>query len=115
MATKDLKRCIWPGTDPLGQRISIDDGIWLTVIGISANARQSEWAAEPDPEIYLAALQNRDFLGAPASHSAYITLVMRTRGNPAESCHIPQPTLSAAIRGLEVILAAHSSFSRSSL
>jgi putative ABC transport system permease protein len=75
----------WPGQDPLGQRISYDDGgTWLTVIGLVKNAKQYEWASPPDPEVYLAALQNRDFLGIGESHTAYITLVARTSGDPAE-------------------------------
>ena len=75
----------WPGQDPLGQRISFDSGdTWRTVIGVVKNAKQDEWTAPPYPEVYLAALQNRDFLGIGESHTAYITLVMRTIGDPAE-------------------------------
>ena len=84
-------RAYWPGENPIGKRISIGDGdapTWLTVIAVVADAKQYDWADEPYPEIYLAALQNRDFLGetdAPvASHMMYITLVARTGGNPAE-------------------------------
>ena len=75
----------WPGQNPLGQRISFDSGdTWRTVIGLVKNAKQDEWASPPYPEVYLAALQNRDFLGIGESHTAYITLVMRTIGDPAE-------------------------------
>ena len=75
----------WPRQDPLGQRISFDSGdTWRTVIGVVKNAKQDEWASPPYPEVYLAALQNRDFLGIGESHTAYITLVMRTIGDPAE-------------------------------
>jgi predicted permease len=74
----------WPGADPIGQRISLEKDIWVTVVGVSADAKQDEWDREPGPEVYLAALQNRDFLGAPDSHIAYLTLVLRARGNPAD-------------------------------
>ncbi len=82
-------RAYWPGQDPIGKRITFDDDkrnppTWMTIIGVSANARQSDWAAEPSPEVYLAALQNRDFLGETGSHISYITLVARTAGDPAE-------------------------------
>jgi putative ABC transport system permease protein len=82
-------RAYWPGQDPIGKRITFDDDkrtppTWMTIIGVSANARQSDWAAEPSPEVYLAALQNRDFLGETGSHISYITLVVRTAGDPAE-------------------------------
>jgi putative ABC transport system permease protein len=75
----------WPGQDPLGQRISYDAGnTWLTVIGLVKNARQEDWASLPYPEVYLAALQNQEFLGNGESHTAYLTLVARTTGDPAD-------------------------------
>ena len=84
----------WPGADPIGQHIAIsDDGdsdppTWLRVIGVVANAKQRDWAEQPDPEIYLAALQDRDFLGESANpiapHMMYLTLVARAGGNPAD-------------------------------
>ena len=85
----------WPGQDPTGMRIGIQDDKsgrtnWLTVIGVVANAKQYDWASEPLPEMYLAALQSRDFLGAGGDHMAYITLVLRTGGDPSE--------LAAAVR-----------------
>ena len=82
----------WPGEDPIGKRISFDDDkasppTWLTIIGVAKDAKQDDWAATPSPEVYLAALQNHDFLGESgsevASHMAYITLVARTAGDPA--------------------------------
>lgn len=78
----------WPGEDPIGKRIAIDDEegqpMWLTIIGITANAKESDWAAKPAPEVYLSALQNHDFLGEGDSHMSYITLVARTVGDPAD-------------------------------
>jgi len=78
----------WPGEDPLGRRISFDDDehkppTWLTVVGVVKNARQENWASAPDPEVYLAALQHRDFLLNSAAHWSYLTLVVRTDGDPA--------------------------------
>jgi predicted permease len=81
-------RLYWPGQDPIGKRITFDDAqnppTWLTIIGVAANAKQSDWAAESSPEVYLAALQNRDFLGETGSRISYITLVARTTGDPAK-------------------------------
>jgi predicted permease len=79
----------WPGQDPTGKRIGLTEDKsgktnWLTVIGVVANAKQLDWAVEPDPEIYLAALQSRDFLGEGGAHMAYITLVVRTTGEPSD-------------------------------
>lgn len=79
----------WPGEDPIGKRIAFDSTTsnpptWLTVVGVVKNAKQEDWVTKPYPEVYLAGLQNRGFLGSGLSRTAYITLVMRTSGNPAD-------------------------------
>jgi len=91
----------WPGEDPIGQRIRIGD-MSYTIVGISASARQYQWADEPDPEIYLAALQNPDFLGAAGSHISYITLVVRTAGNPADMAASAKQTVWRMDRNLAI-------------
>jgi putative ABC transport system permease protein len=82
----------WPGEDPIGKRISFDDGeasppTWLTVIAVAKDAKQDDWTATPSPEVYLGAFQNHEFLGDSgselASHVSYITLVARTAGDPS--------------------------------
>ena len=79
----------WPGEDAVGKRISLDydtgnPPTWITVIGVARNAKQGNWASKPEPEIYLAALQNHDFLEKAESHFEYLTLVVRTSGNPGD-------------------------------
>lgn len=99
-------RLYWPNGDALGRQISFDDKSpvpgWLTVIGIVKNAKQGDWAAEPDPEVYLAALQNRDYMGNPGSHMAYITLVVRTTGDPAAFAPVIKNTVWSLDRNLPV-------------
>src|SRR6185437_6247275 len=101
----------WPKEDPIGQRISLDRDksgapVWLTVIGVVADARQEDWAAQPIPEMYLAALQNHDFLGESAggigSHMTYITLVLRTDGNPADLASVVQNKIWSIDRNLPI-------------
>jgi putative ABC transport system permease protein len=93
----------WPGQDPLGQRISYDAGnTWVTVIGLVKNARQGDWASPPYPEVYLAALQNQDFLGGRDSHIAYITLVARTSGNPGDLASTVKRTVWSFDRNLPI-------------
>jgi predicted permease len=97
----------WPGEDPLGKRITFDDDkqnppTWLTVIGVAKNAKQGDWASDPYPEAYLAALQNREFLGTPGSHMAYITLVVRTGGDPAELAPAVKKTVWQFDRNLPI-------------
>lgn len=85
-------RQYWPGEDPLGKRVSFDDDTrspktWLTIIGIAKDAKQDSWTDKATPEAYLAAFQNHDYLGdsgtEAAEHMNYITLVVRTAGDPA--------------------------------
>jgi putative ABC transport system permease protein len=100
-------RSYWPGDDPIGKRISFDAGTsemptWLTVIGIVKDAKESDWAARPDEEVYLAAFQNRQFLGAPESHSSYITLVVRTTGDPAALARALKDTVWSFDRNLPI-------------
>jgi putative ABC transport system permease protein len=101
----------WPGEDPIGKRITIDDDnkgqpIWLTVIGVVANAKQGNWASDPDPEMYLAALQNPDFLGDEtdpiAAHMSYITLVAWGDENPADLASAVRQSVRSFDRNLPI-------------
>src|SRR5580693_662955 len=97
----------WPGENPLGKHITFDEDqraspTWLTVIGIVRDAKQGEWAEAPYPEVYLAALQNGGFLGERESHASYITLVVRTRGNPAALSGLIKNTVWSFDRDLAI-------------
>jgi predicted permease len=97
----------WPGENPLGKHITFDEDqraspTWLTVIGIVRDAKQGEWAEAPYPEVYLAALQNGGFLGERESHASYITLVVRTRGNPAALSGLIKNTVWSFDRNLAI-------------
>jgi predicted permease len=53
-----MARHYWPGRDPLGARISGNDGeTWLTVVGIVADARQ-QLSEEPGDEVYVPMFQS---------------------------------------------------------
>jgi putative ABC transport system permease protein len=71
-----LARALWPGQDPLGKRIRVQDGGPETreVVGVVKDAKQRDWTAAPLPEMYLAYLQNP---------SSTLTLVVRAAGNTA--------------------------------
>lgn len=45
---------LFPGENPIGQRMQIDHdgGPWLTVVGVAANVKNAELAGEDDPEFY---------------------------------------------------------------
>lgn len=96
----------WPGRDPIGQRITFTTGDgereWLTVVGVVKDARQLEWTAKPMPEVYLAALQNRAFLGMAESRTAYITLVVKTEGDAAAMAESVKRTVWSIDRNVAV-------------
>jgi putative ABC transport system permease protein len=73
----------FPGENPLGKRIKIDEASeeWQTIVGITASMHHSGLGADADPEIFSPYLQN------PWTTMAFL---VRTRGNPED--------LSAAVR-----------------
>ncbi len=77
----------WPGQDAIGKRITLDDlkdhPEWLTVVGVVKNAVRSDWTESPDDEMYLPYTQNHDYLEKSAPQFGYLTLVVRTTGDPA--------------------------------
>jgi putative ABC transport system permease protein len=99
-------RDFWPSEDPLGKRITFDKdpktAKWLTVIGISKDAKQGDWASPAYPEVYLAAFQNAEFLGAPESHSSYITLVVRSNSDVGSLAPVIKNTVWAMDRNLAI-------------
>ncbi len=87
IVNEQLARKYWPGEDAVGKRITLDDldknPAWLTVIGIASDAKQDTWTGTPAPEMYLPLKQSREYLQAPSGHFEYITLVTRTKRDPA--------------------------------
>jgi putative ABC transport system permease protein len=77
----------WPGEDAVGKRITLGDvdghPSWLTVVGVVKDTVRSEWAAAPESELYLSYLQTRRYLESPGTFVSYLTLVVKTSGDPA--------------------------------
>jgi len=77
----------WPGMDPVGKRVTLDDPdqkpVWLTVVGVARNAARHDWAAAPASEMYLPLLQSSDYLEGVGGPFSYLTIVVRTTGDPA--------------------------------
>jgi putative ABC transport system permease protein len=99
-------RTYWPKEDPIGKHVSFtNDGnptVWLTVIGVTKDAKEGDWAVKPYPEVYLAAFQNPEYLESMASHFEYITLVVRTTGDPGSLASTIKDTVWAIDRNLPV-------------
>jgi putative ABC transport system permease protein len=69
---------VWPGADPVGQRITFDDphqqdARWLTVVGVVGDVRNQSLSQEPEAQIYNAELQD------PMPNA---TLVVHTAADP---------------------------------
>jgi putative ABC transport system permease protein len=77
----------WPGEDPIGKRITMDDpsdpSSWMTVVGVVKDARQLRWADPIGNEVYLPYLQSPKYLDDISPARTYLTLVVRTVGDPA--------------------------------
>jgi putative ABC transport system permease protein len=82
-----MARTYWPNQNPLGQHIAFaSDKIpsWMTVVGVVKDPMLHDWTGKPYPELYVSAFQDAGFLGQTGSaRTNYITLVLRTSGDPA--------------------------------
>src|SRR5882724_1463628 len=83
IVSQSVARTLWPGEDPVGKRISMEDHPkpedWLTVVGVVDDLKQQALAKSPDPAIYQAYLQ----VSQPFFLS-HMTFVVRTT-TPSES------------------------------
>jgi predicted permease len=76
LINQSLARKYWPGQDPVGARITGDDGkTWATIQGVVGDVRQGGLGAEPVPEVYLSYLQ--DPFAWP-----YLTMLVHTSADP---------------------------------
>ncbi|HEX6629893.1 MAG TPA: FtsX-like permease family protein, partial [Gemmatimonadaceae bacterium] len=93
-----LARAAWPGQDPLGRRITLDDSSWVTVVGVVADVAQGEWGAAPGPELYLPYAQDASYRDGTGRIFSSLTLVLRARCAPAAGCDAA--ALAPAVRRL---------------
>jgi predicted permease len=87
IVNETMARRHWPGEDPVGRRVGVGgrNRSWLTIVGVSANARQSEWTGDVPDEIYVPYAQHATEFG-----SGELTFVLRTSGDPAELARAAQ-------------------------
>ena len=77
VVNQTLAERAWPHQDPLGKAIRLTTtGPLYTVVGVVKDVEQSQWGAAANSEFYFAQLQN------PEDISKYVTLVVRTSGDP---------------------------------
>jgi predicted permease len=58
VVSESVARACWPGRDPLGQRIRMDDHP-MTIVGVVGDVRQRSLEADPVPAIYVPLRQER--------------------------------------------------------
>jgi len=89
----------WPGEDPIGRALAVGDvraPRWRTVVGVARNAVRGALAAEPGAEVYVPFLQTEAYLERPGPQYAYMTIVLRTTGEPGDLA----PAARAIVRSL---------------
>jgi predicted permease len=88
VVSETLARRHFPSSDAIGQRLTLDDPTdaaakWFTIVGVVRDAVGFTWEGGADPTIYLPYLQTESYLDGRESHHAYLTLALRTSGDPA--------------------------------
>lgn len=87
VVNQTMARTYWPNQNPLGEHIAFasdKNRTWMTVVGVVKDPMLHDWTGKPYPELYVSAFQDSGFLGNTGSTpTAYITLVLRTAGDPA--------------------------------
>ncbi|HEX4488572.1 MAG TPA: ABC transporter permease [Terriglobales bacterium] len=76
----------WAGQDAIGKHLAIGGATnpqWLTVVGVVKNAVREQWTEPAEDELYIPYLQDRSYMTDPGGPFSYVTLVMRTSGEPA--------------------------------
>ncbi len=89
-----LARRDFPGEDPVGKRIALDDPSpprWATIVGVVADVRDLGLEARPEPEIYLPYEQ---------SPLSYINLTLRVEGDPGRLAAAARAELRGLDKGL---------------
>ena len=81
MVSESVARTLWPGQDPIGKRISMEDKPkpedWLTVVGVVDDVKQRGLAKSSDAAIYRPYLQ----ISSPFFLS-HMTFVVKTAARP---------------------------------
>ena len=73
IVSESMARKFWPNEDPIGRRMKVRGGPWLTVVGISGDVIHDWFNRRNTPAMYSP---------LPQSPSDYLCLVLRTSGEP---------------------------------
>ena len=73
VVSQSLAKRYWPDADPLGRRLKLGNGPWVTVVGVCGDVIHNWFAARNSPTVY------RPIAQAPSGEMA---LLLRTAGDP---------------------------------
>lgn len=73
VVNRPTAQLFWPGADPLDKHFRIDQGPWITVVGVVGDGRGSPYGRGPAPFLYLSTAQQ---------HARPFTVLIRYRGDP---------------------------------
>ena len=94
--SRSVARQLWPGVDPVGKRISMEDhpgpGDWLTIIGVVDDVRQQGLTQKPDPAIYQPYTQV-----SQTGFLTHMTFAVRTVSNPVNTA----PAMRGVLREVD--------------
>jgi len=117
IVNEKLARTFWPNGDALGKRLTVDDPrkdpAWFTIVGVIKNVKQDDWTSQSDNEYYCAFSQNTGFRDTNHPWFSYMTLVIRTSGDPLALSRIVQNTVwsidknlpLSAVQSMEQVIA----------
>jgi putative ABC transport system permease protein len=74
IVSESMAKKYWPGENPVGRRLKIGQGPWITVVGVCGDVIQDWFNRRNNPTMY------RPFLQAP---SGYFAIMVRTAGDPS--------------------------------
>ena len=83
IVSEAMARRLWPGQNPLGRRVAVDDeagSSWLTVVGVAADVKQYWFDAEPRATVY------RPFRQAPQRTSDFAIRVAGAVSSVLAAC-----------------------------
>lgn len=97
IVNETMARRYWPNEDPIGNRIRLgSDSPWHTITAVAKDVEQSDWGAVRGNEFYFSHWQN------PSDIQHYLTLVVRTSGDPASVANAVQSAVASLDRDLPV-------------
>jgi predicted permease len=83
----------WPGRDPIGKKLSLQNHQLFTVVGVVKNTKHQFLSEQTDPMIYMSYFQDAD---------NETTVQIKTRGNPAEMASAVEEAIREVDGGIPV-------------